>query len=60
MAHMAALLDGQTGPAMPWDPLAWQGLARRRSIPLMPLLALAEEQRPLTASLRTLALAARC
>nr|WP_254216720.1 FUSC family protein [Synechococcus sp. CCY 9618] len=60
MARMAALLEGHTDPAPPRDPLPWQGLGRDRSIPLLPLLALAEEQQPLIASLRTLALAARC
>ena len=60
MACMAALLEGNPVPAPARDPLSWKGLARSRSIPLLPLLALAEEQHPLMASLRTLALVARC
>ncbi len=60
MACMAAHLEGHPAPAPARDPLSWQGLARSRSIPLLPLLALAEEQHPLMASLRTLALVARC
>lgn len=60
MARMAALLSGDTLPALAPDPGPWQNLARRRSLPLLPLLALAEEQHPLLASLRTLSLVARC
>jgi len=57
MARMAALLRGETLPVLAPDPGPWQNLARRRSLPL---LALAEEQHPLLASLRTLSLVARC
>jgi uncharacterized membrane protein YgaE (UPF0421/DUF939 family) len=60
MARMAALLRGETLPVLAPDPAPWQSLARRRSLPLLPLLALAEEQHPLLASLRTLSLVARC
>ncbi|MCP9838599.1 FUSC family protein [Cyanobium sp. N.Huapi 1H5] len=60
MARMAALLRGETLPALAPDPAPWQTLARRRSLPLLPLLALAQEQHPLLASLRTLSLVARC
>ncbi|MBD2717946.1 FUSC family protein [Synechococcus sp. FACHB-909] len=60
MARMTALLRGETLPVLAPDPGPWQTLARRRSLPLLPLLALAEEQHPLLASLRTLSLVARC
>ena len=60
MACMAALLEGNPAPTPARDPFSWQALARSRSVPLLPLLALAEEQHPLMASLRTLALVARC
>jgi uncharacterized membrane protein YccC len=60
MARMAALLQGDVAPAPARDPLPWQALARHRPLPLLPLLALAEEQHPLLASLRTLALLSRC
>ncbi len=60
IAGMAGLLQGEIRPFSPWDPLAWQALARRRSLPVLPLLALAQEQQPLVASLRTLALVSRC
>ncbi|AFY28100.1 FUSC family protein [Cyanobium gracile] len=60
MARMAALLRGDTLPVLAPDPGPWQSLARHRSLPLLPLLALAEEQQPLLASLRTLSLVARC
>lgn len=60
MERMAALLRGEPVATPARSPLPWQGLARRRSLPLLPLLALAEEQQPLLASLRSLHLAARC
>lgn len=60
MAHMEALLRGEVLPVLAPDPAPWQTLARRRSLPLLPLLALAQEQHPLLASLRTLSLVARC
>ncbi|KEF42208.1 MAG: hypothetical protein ER33_07570 [Cyanobium sp. CACIAM 14] len=60
VAWMGALLQGEIGAPPSRDPLPWQGLARRRSLPLLPLLALAAEQQPLMASLRTLALLSRC
>jgi len=60
VARMATQLQGGTLPALARDPLPWQTLARQRSLPLLPLLALAEEQYPLMASLRSLSLVARC
>ncbi len=60
MARMEALLRGEALPVLAPDPGPWQALARRRSLPLLPLLALAQEQRPLLASLRSLSLVARC
>lgn len=60
MAQMEALLRGETLPVMAPDAAPWQTLARRRSLPLLPLLALAQEQHPLLASLRSLSLVARC
>ncbi len=60
LAHMRALLQGGSLPAAATDPRLWQALARHRSLPLLPLLALAQEQQPLLASLRTLSLVARC
>jgi hypothetical protein len=60
MARIGAMLQGGTLPPPAPDPLPWQNLARRRSLPLLPLLALAQEQQPLLASLRTLSLVARC
>ncbi len=60
MARMEALLRGETLPVLAPDPAPWQTLARRCSLPLLPLLALAQEQHPLLASLRSLSLVARC
>ncbi|MCT0206889.1 FUSC family protein [Synechococcus sp. CS-1332] len=60
MARIGALLQGDTLQPPALDPLPWQNLARHRSLPLLPLLALAQEQHPLMASLRTLSLVARC
>ncbi|MEA5441076.1 FUSC family protein [Cyanobium gracile] len=60
MARMATQLQGGALPALARDPVPWQTLARQQSLPLLPLLALAEEQYPLMASLRTLSLVARC
>jgi hypothetical protein len=60
MARIGALLEGGSLPAPAPDPRPWQALARQRSLPLLPLLALAQEQHPLLASLRTLSLVARC
>ena len=60
MASIAALLRGESFPVLAPGPGPWQSLARRRSLPLLPLLALAQEQHPLLASLRTLSLVARC
>jgi hypothetical protein len=63
---MAALLQGEDGPVQDRDsdPCSsldpWQTLARRHGLPLLPLLALAQEQQPLLASLRTLVLMGRC
>ena len=44
-------LSGQRQPTPRRDPGPWQRLARDRQLPLLPLLALAEEWRPLHASL---------
>lgn len=60
MARMGALLQGGSLPPPAPDPQPWQTLARHRSLPLLPLLALAQEQHPLMASLRTLSLVTRC
>ncbi len=60
MAQLAALLQGHRPEAARPDPGPWQDLARRQRIPLLPLLALAEEQRPLLASLTTLRLLGAC
>lgn len=60
MARMEALLRGDAQPLLTPDPGPWQTLARRRSLPLLPLLALAQEQHPLLASLRSLSLVTRC
>ena len=54
------LLSGASAPAAHPAPSIWQGLAARRNLPLLVLLALAEEQRPLAASLSTLRLVAPC
>jgi len=44
-------LCGQPGPTPRRDPRPWQQLASRQRLPLLPLLALAEELRPLHACL---------
>lgn len=44
-------LNGQPGPTPRRDPRPWQQLASQQSLPLLPLLALAEELRPLHACL---------
>jgi uncharacterized membrane protein YgaE (UPF0421/DUF939 family) len=44
-------LAGETQPTPAREPAAWRDLAQARGLPLLPLLALAEEQRPLHASL---------
>lgn len=53
---LEGLLEGRA--AAPWrdDPMAWSALADRRDLPVLLLLALAEEQRPLQASLVSLRL----
>lgn len=53
---MAALLEGGRPTQPQRRPGAWQELAAAAELPLLPLLALAEEQHPLQASLRSLAL----
>jgi|LakMenEpi03Aug12_release.lakeMendotaPanAssembly.Ray.scaffolds.fasta_scaffold00164_19 uncharacterized membrane protein YgaE (UPF0421/DUF939 family) len=60
IAEVHALLVGT--PAEDPDPGAsrWQALALHRQLPLLMLLAFAEEQRPLAASLNTLRLLAPC
>ena len=44
-------LEAQPGPTPPRNSRLWQQLAREQQLPLLPLLALAEEQRPLHACL---------
>ena len=44
-------LEALPGPTPPRDSRIWQQLAREQQLPLLPLLALAEEQRPLHACL---------
>jgi len=59
--HNLGCLVGITSPAS-LEPVAsqdWQTLAQRSQRPLLLLLALAEEQRPLEANLRSLALVGR-
>lgn len=60
VAEVNGLLAGT--PAEPPDPnpSRWQALALHRQVPLLMLLAFAEEQRPLAASLNTLRLVAPC
>jgi hypothetical protein len=48
-------LAGASRPTPPRDPIAWRDLARERGLPVLPLLALAEELRPLHANLGALA-----
>jgi uncharacterized membrane protein YccC len=48
---LASQLAGGAQPTPPREPDTWQALAEERRLPLLPLLALAEEQRPLHASL---------
>ncbi|MFM8936777.1 MAG: FUSC family protein [Vulcanococcus sp.] len=48
---LAAQLAGGGQPTPARNPGVWQAMARERGLPLLPLLALAEEQRPLHASL---------
>ena len=48
---LAEQLKGLPRPTPPRDSKAWQQLAAREQLPLLPLLALAEEQRPLHACL---------
>ncbi len=60
LACMGALLQGGSLPPPALDPRPWQTLAQIRSLPLLPLLALAQELHPLMASLRTLSLVTRC
>jgi uncharacterized membrane protein YccC len=47
-------LSGDPRPTPRRDPLIWQQLAQRQQLPLLPLLALAEELRPLHACLGAL------
>ena len=44
-------LEARPGPTPPRDARVWQQLAREQRLPLLPLLALAEEHRPLHACL---------
>ncbi|MFM8975665.1 MAG: FUSC family protein, partial [Vulcanococcus sp.] len=48
---LASQLAGGAQPTPPRNAGAWHALAQERGLPLLPLLALAEEQRPLHASL---------
>jgi hypothetical protein len=48
---LASQLSGDPRPTPPRDPQSWQQLAARQRLPLLPLLALAEELRPLHACL---------
>ena len=48
---LALQLAGNAQPTPARDPTIWCALAQARGLPLLPLLALAEEQRPLHASL---------
>ena len=52
---LAAQLAGERRRLLPRDPAAWQALALRSRWPLLPLLAVAEELRPLQAHLATVA-----
>lgn len=51
IADLQRQLSGTPGPTPPRDPRLWQQLSEQLQLPLLPLLALAEEQRPLHASL---------
>ncbi|MGA1302782.1 MAG: FUSC family protein [Cyanobium sp.] len=57
---LETLLSGAPASAANPAPSLWQTLAEGHNLPLLVLLALAEEQRPLTASLATLRLVAPC
>lgn len=58
LANVETLLAGAPAPETGTAPQGWQALAERRQLPLLLLLALDEEQRPLAASLATLRLLA--
>ncbi|MEB3194289.1 MAG: FUSC family protein, partial [Cyanobacteriota bacterium] len=60
VADVNGLLAGTPAEPPGPDPSRWQALARHRQVPLLMLLAFAEEQRPLAASLNTLRLVAPC
>ncbi|MEY4352281.1 MAG: hypothetical protein RLZZ609_522 [Cyanobacteriota bacterium] len=60
VAALETLLAGDPALATSSVPQGWQALAERRELPLLMLLALEEEQRPLAASLATLRLVAPC
>lgn len=60
VAAMETLLAGAPAPETSTASKGWQALAERRQLPLLVLLALEEEQRPLAASLATLRLMAPC
>jgi hypothetical protein len=57
---LRAQLAGAHRPTPPRDPAAWQALARQRGLPVLPLLALEEELRPLHASLGALGRSRPC
>jgi uncharacterized membrane protein YccC len=58
VATVETLLAGTSAPETSTALQGWQALAERRQLPLLLLLALEEEQRPLAASLATLRLLA--
>ncbi|MFM7235226.1 MAG: FUSC family protein [Cyanobium sp.] len=60
VSTVETLLAGEPSPAANNAPQHWQALAEQQQLPLLMLLALAEEQRPLVASLATLRLVAPC
>lgn len=60
IAAVQSLLAGTPAKPPSPGPSRWQALALHRQLPLLMLLAFAEEQRPLAASLNTLRLLAPC
>jgi uncharacterized membrane protein YccC len=60
VAGLRQQLAGQGRPAPPRQPLAWRELAQGQGAPLLSLLALAEELRPLHASLGALGRSLPC
>ncbi|MEB3305544.1 MAG: FUSC family protein, partial [Cyanobacteriota bacterium] len=60
ITEVHGLLAGTPAEQPDPGPSRWQALALQRRLPLLMLLAFAEEQRPLAASLNTLRLVAPC